>query len=69
MELKDKYAWVVTMGEKGQIVIPKQAREIFNLKPGDTILVLGDKNKGIAIPPQEHMDQLIKNIFGDNQYE
>ena len=33
---KGKYAWTATVGEKGQIVIPKQAREVFNIKPGDT---------------------------------
>ena len=45
-----KYAWTATVGEKGQIVIPKQAREIFGIRPGDTLLLLGDKELGIAIP-------------------
>ena len=35
-ELNGKYAWTVTVGEKGQFVIPKQARELFDIKPGDT---------------------------------
>ena len=47
-----KYAWTATVGEKGQIVIPKQAREVFGIKPGDTLLLLGDKERGIAIPPK-----------------
>ena len=38
-----KYAWTATVGEKGQIVIPKQARELFDIKPGDTLLLLGDE--------------------------
>ena len=46
-----KYAWMVKIGEKGQFVIPKEAREIFGLHPGDEILVLGDKERGIAILP------------------
>ncbi len=46
------YAWTATVGEKGQIVIPKQAREIFGIKPGDTLLLLGDEKRGIAIPPK-----------------
>ena len=46
---KGKYAWTATVGEKGQIVIPKQARDVFNIKPGDTILLLGDEKRGIAI--------------------
>ena len=43
-----KYAWTATVGEKGQIVIPKQARDIFGIKPGDTLLLLGDDKRGIA---------------------
>ena len=35
---KGKYAWTATVGEKGQIVIPKQARDLFGIKPGDTLL-------------------------------
>lgn len=38
-----KYAWMVKIGEKGQFVIPKEARELFDLRPGDEILVLGDR--------------------------
>ena len=59
-----KYAWTATVGEKGQIVIPKQAREIFNIKPGDTLLLLGDEQLGIAIPPKEEFDPLSTRIFG-----
>lgn len=60
-----KYAWMVKIGEKGQFVIPKEARELFHLKPGDEILVLGDKEKGIAIPPKEMQQDIIKQIFKD----
>ena len=38
----------VKVGERGQIVIPKEAREIFDINPGDTLLVLGDEEQGIA---------------------
>lgn len=51
-EPKGKYAWTATVGEKGQIVIPKQARDIFGIRPGDTLLLLGDEKRGIAIPPK-----------------
>ena len=47
---KGKYAWTATVGEKGQIVIPKQARDIFDIRPGDTLLILGDEDRGLAIP-------------------
>lgn len=62
---KGLYAWTATVGEKGQIVIPKQAREVFGIHPGDTLLLLGDERKGIAIPPQGSMDELRRQIFGE----
>jgi AbrB family looped-hinge helix DNA binding protein len=46
---KGKYAWTAKVGEKGQIVIPKEAREVFDINPGDTLLLLGDESQGIAI--------------------
>ena len=60
-----KYAWTVKIGEKGQFVIPKEAREVFDIKPGDTILVLGDVKKGIAIPPKAKLKTLMKMLFND----
>ena len=58
-----KYAWTATVGEKGQIVIPKQARDIFGIKPGDTLLLLGDKQRGIAIPPKGAFAELFSITF------
>ncbi len=63
MELKGKYAWTVTVGEKGQIVIPKQAREVFGIRPGDTLVLLGDEKKGLAIPPKSSFRDLMSRIF------
>lgn len=40
---------LVKVGEKGQIVIPRDARKLFNIKPGDSLLILGDEKQGIAI--------------------
>ena len=66
MNINDgKFAWMVKIGEKGQFVIPKEARELFNLQPGDEILVLGDKEKGIAILPKSKQQDIIKQIFND----
>ena len=61
---KGKYAWSVTVGTKGQIVIPKEARELFGIAPGDTLLVLGDCKKGIAIPPKSTFSELMLKIYG-----
>lgn len=60
-----KYAWMVKIGEKGQFVIPKQARELFDFQPGDEILVLGDKERGIAIPPKEKQQDVVKQLMSD----
>ncbi len=60
---KGKYAWTVTVGEKGQIVIPKQAREVFGIHPGDTLVVLGDEKRGIAIPPKSMFANFAHAVF------
>lgn len=65
-EPQGKYAWTVTVGEKGQIVIPKQAREVFGIAPGDTLMLLGDEARGLAIPPKAAFDQLRGMIFGED---
>ena len=64
---KGKYAWTATVGEKGQIVIPKQAREIFGIKPGDTLLLLGDEERGIAIPPKGAFAELFGIAYGEKE--
>ena len=62
---KGKYAWTATVGEKGQIVRPKQARDIFGIKPGDTLLLLGDEQRGIAIPPKGAFTELFGIAYGE----
>ena len=62
--LEGKYAWMVKLGEKGQFVIPKEARELFDLQPGEEILVLGDNQRGIAILPKAKQQEYISRIFG-----
>ena len=58
-----KHAWIVKIGEKGQFVIPKEARDRFGLHPGQEILVLGDDEQGIAILPKEKQEQYMELIF------
>ncbi|MBQ6815833.1 MAG: AbrB/MazE/SpoVT family DNA-binding domain-containing protein [Clostridia bacterium] len=65
----NKFAWSVTVGEKGQIVIPKPAREIFDIKPGDTLVLLGDKKRGIAIPPKFMLENFAHAIFETQERE
>ena len=59
-----KYAWSVTVGTKGQIVIPKEARDVFGIEPGDTLLLLADVERGIAIPPKSAFGEFAERIFG-----
>lgn len=66
---KGKYAWMATVGEKGQIVIPKQARELFDIKPGDALLILGDEERGLAIPGKGLLNELNKRVFEDEKGE
>ncbi len=46
-----KFLATVKIGPKGQIVIPKEAREMFSLHAGDALLLMADKNQGIALQP------------------
>ena len=55
---------VVKVGERGQIVIPKDAREIYGIKAGDSLLVLGD-TKGMAIVKTEIFQDKIDEMFGE----
>lgn len=66
---KGRYAWTVKVGEKGQIVIPKEAREVFGIRPGDTLILLGDEKLGIAIPPKKTFEQLSKTVFSGKIHE
>ena len=59
-----KYTWTVTVGTKGQIVIPKEARDVFGINPGDHLLILADVKQGMVIPPKESFNEYFKKIFG-----
>ena len=60
---KDKYVRISKVGEKGQIVIPKEARDMFGIKPGDSIIVLCDKKKGMALVKSNVIENLADDII------
>ena len=61
---KGKYLFgICKVGEKGQIVIPKEARDMFNIVPGDSVILLGDKKKGLAIVKAEIFEAITNDLF------
>ena len=61
--LPGRYAWTAKVGEKGQIVIPKEARERFDIHPGDTVLLLGDIERGLAIVRNDQFMQFAQAVL------
>ena len=57
------------VGDRGQIVIPKEARELFQIQPGDTLLIMGESNKGLIISRPELLRDLADQIFESQQSE
>lgn len=57
---------VVKVGDRGQIVIPKDARELYGIKAGDSLLVLGD-SKGMAILKTEIFQDKIDEVLGEGK--
>ena len=55
----------VNVGEKGQIVIPKEARALFNIQAGDTLLVLGDDENGIIITKPDVINEIAMQILNN----
>ena len=60
---KDRCVGSATVGAKGQIVIPQVVREMFDIKPGDTVILLADKEKVIAIVKDEFLHELAERSF------
>lgn len=53
----------VKVGERGQIVIPKEARQVFNINAGDTLIVLGDEKWGIAVTKSDVLEKYAMDVF------
>ena len=64
---KGKHAGIVRVGEKGQIVIPKGVRDLFDIKPGDTLLVLADEKQGIVITKDDVLFQQFNTILSGEE--
>ena len=59
----EKFIWTTKVNNKGQIVIPKQARDIFKIKNGDNLILFGDIKKGIAIAKYDDYVDFMNHIF------
>lgn len=60
--IKDRFIVSTKVGSKGQIVIPVEARKMFNIEAGDTVMVLGDKKRGLAIMKDKEFYKVAKFI-------
>lgn len=60
---KNKYVGICKVGEKGQIVIPKEVRCLFDIKPGDSIVVLCDIEKGIVLVKSDIIEDLTDKML------
>ena len=57
------------VGDRGQIVIPKEARELFGIRPGDTLLIVGDSETGLIISRPEVLNDLADEILSNVKKE
>ena len=64
---KNKYVGICKVGEKGQIVIPKEARNMFDIKPGDSVIVLCDKEKGMALVKADIIESMTDKLLGQDR--
>jgi len=58
-----KFISSVKVGPKGQVVIPKEARAMFGISPGDTLLLLADVNRGIALQRLDTFNRIVDEVF------
>ena len=57
------------VGDRGQIVIPKEARELFKIRPGDTLLILGEEETGLIVSRPEVLSDIANQVFSSIQKE
>ncbi len=51
------------VGDRGQIVIPKEARDLFNIRAGDTLLILGEEDTGLIVSRPELLSDIANKVF------
>ncbi|CAK7053153.1 MAG: hypothetical protein DELT_03037 [Desulfovibrio sp.] len=61
--MKDKYMGTIKVGSKGQVVIPKEVRDMFHIDPGETLLLLADVKQGIAIVKNDAYLDFAREVF------
>lgn len=64
-----KYMWLVNINDKGQIVIPKEAREVFDIQTSSQLVLLGDIQQGLAIVKNDDMKTFAETILALNREE
>ncbi len=57
------------VGDRGQIVIPKEARELFGIHPGDTLLILGEAETGLIVSRPELLNDLADELLNNRKKE
>ena len=57
------------VGDRGQIVIPKEARELFGIQPGDTLLILGESDAGLIVSRPEALNDLADKLLNSVKNE
>lgn len=68
-KLDDKFMSTVRLGPKGQIVIPKEVREMFALEPGDSLILLADRTRGIALQKSSFYERIVRAVFDGKRDE
>ena len=63
------YMASVRLGPNVQIVIPKDAREMFGLEPGDQLVLLADRKKGIALQTTDKLNPMMRRVFEETEAE
>ena len=61
--MKNKFVGIAKVGEKGQIVIPKEARDMFGIKAGDSVVILCDRRKGMALMKSDVMEDTLEKMM------